>query len=155
MNCSSCKNTNLIKIDFPLMCYCDDRKYMCDQIDAYLCLDCGHIDLFSTTKVSNYNETVAKIKGMQQEIDKLHCQLEQLQNPETAQKIEDQIEKTKIKLEDLDITIRQQCDLKENLRGFQRELSNLPKEIAYIKTKLNDLEHEFNKIESDFEQGKF
>ena len=157
MKCTFCGNENIVKTYFPIISYGDGGAKISEEVDVYFCLDCGHYDFFSKTKVNRYYETIAWINDTEKKIEDLHLRLAELQNPMVAQQIKDKIQRVETELKSVDITIRQQQALKLKLSNLGIELRNIPYEIKKIeeeihrlefdlKTKICEFEHEYTKI---------
>lgn len=58
MKCTFCGNENLVKTSFPMESYGDGGASVSNDVDVYLCLDCGHFEFFSTKKANKYYGSV-------------------------------------------------------------------------------------------------
>ena len=106
MKCTFCGNENIVKTYFPIISYGDGGADISKEVDVYFCLDCGHYDFFSKTKVNRYYETITWINDTEKKIENLHLKLVELQNPMVEQKVKDKIQRVETKLKSVDITIR-------------------------------------------------
>lgn len=155
MKCTSCGNTNLVKTHLPMNSYGDGGASVSNEVDVYLCLDCGHYELFSTKQANRYYETAAWIRQTEAEIDALRNELNELQDPAIAQKIGKKITSVENQLRSMDITIRQQQRLKTKLSELKRKLDSIPMEIRRIEEKIHSLESELGTKKHNFEFGIF
>ena len=148
MKCTSCGNTNLVKTSFPV-----DSHHVSRQVEAYLCIECGHYEFYSQEKAKAYHATVAIIKDMEQELENLRNELEILQSPTTIQTINDDIQAIEMQLNSLDITIRQQQQLKAKHSELNRRLSVLPSKISRKTNHINAMESKLSTIKSNLASG--
>lgn len=155
MKCTSCGNTNLVKAYFPMSSYGDGGASVSNDVDVYLCLDCGHYEFYSTKHATRHYEAAAWIRKTETEIDELRNELNGLQSPLTAQKINEEIKSIETQLQSLDITIRQQQELRTKLSELKRKLNFIPREISRIKDKISRLESELRTKKYNFEHGNF
>ncbi len=151
MKCTSCGNTNLVKTYFPL----DGETDLSNKVEVYLCLECGHYEFFSMEKVADYKQTSSKISEMEREIVSLRLELERLQDPATTKKINDEIRTVKTQLSSLDITIRQQQELKMKLSELNGKLTAIPNKIRITKDRLDHLISDLRTIKYNFGRGNF
>ena len=153
MKCTSCGNTNLLKTHFPLHSYGDGGAKLSEEVNVYLCLECGHYEFFSEAAINKYKVTVSIIKDIEQKIANLHCDLENLQNSTTTENIQKEIKTINEQLKSLDITIRQQQELKAKHSELTRQLQDIPNNISSKKSRLYDLESRLSTIKHNFENG--
>lgn len=151
MKCTFCGKENLVKTSFPMDSYGDGGSSVSKDVDVYLCLDCGHFEFFSTSKANKYYEDASLIRNTETEIKNLYRELEELQNPLTIQKINDEIKMVEKQLKSLDITIRQQQKLKNTLSELKRNLGSIPQKIDRIKGKIRQLESDLKTKKLYFE----
>ena len=151
MKCTFCGNENIVKTYFPIISYGDGGADISKEIDVYFCLDCGHYDFFSKTKVNRYYETITWINDTKKKIEDLHLRLAELQNPMVAQQIKDKMQSVETKLKSVDITIRQQQALKLKLSELNNKLRNMPYEIKRIEEEIRSLEFDLKTKTSNFE----
>lgn len=155
MKCTNCGSVNLIETNLPMTSYGDGGAYLSYDTDVYLCLDCGHYEIFSTKRVNRYYEVAAWINKTEAEIAELNSELSKLQNPTLTQKIHEKIKSVEKQLESVDITIRQQQKLKTKLSELKREVSSIPGKISCIKSEIRRLESELHTKKNNFENGHF
>ena len=155
MKCTSCGNTNLVKTYFPMASYGDGGASVSDMVDVYLCLDCGHYEFFSTKHANRHYDAAKWIRDTESEIDSLRRELSELENPSTTQKLNEEIKSIESQLTSLDITIRQQQELKTKLYDVKNKLSRIPSQISRIKEKIRSLESELSTRKYNFEHGSF
>ena len=132
--------------------YGDGGAFVSKDVDVYLCLDCGHFEFFSTSKANKYYEDASLIHNTEDEIKNLYRELEELQNPLTTQKINDEIEMVEAQLKSLDITVRQQQELKNTLLELRRKLESIPQKIDRIKNSIRTLESDLKTRKHNFEE---
>lgn len=155
MKCTSCGNTNLVKTYFPMDSYGDGRASVSNMVDVYLCLDCGHYEFFSTKHANRYYDAAKWIRDTESEIDTLRRELSELESPVTTQKLNEEIKSIESQLTSLDITIRQQQELKTKLYDLKNKLSRIPSQISRIKEKIRSLESELRTRKNNFDHGGF
>lgn len=151
MKCNFCGSENFVKTKFPLESFGEGGASVSHEVDVYLCLNCGHYEFFSKTKVTRFYETQTWISNTEKEIENLRCKLLELQNPTVTQNITDKIQQVEAKLKSIDITIRQQQTLKLKLSKLRTELKNMPCDIRKIEEKIRHLESELKIRRSNFE----
>ena len=155
MKCTSCGNTNLVKTYFPMDSYGDGGASVSNMVDVYLCLDCGHYEFFSTKHANRYYDAAKWIRDTESEIDTLRRELSELESPVTTQKLNEEIKSIESQLTNLDITIRQQQELKTKLYDLKNKLSRIPRQISRIKEKIRSLESELSTRKHNFDHGSF
>ena len=155
MKCTSCGNTNLVKTYFPMASYGDGGASVSDMVDVYLCLDCGHYEFFSTKHANRHYDAAKWIRDTESEIDSLRRELSELESPSTTQKLNEEIKSIESQLTSLDITLRQQQELKTKLYDLKNQLSRIPSQISRIKEKIRSLESNLSTRKYNFERGSF
>lgn len=155
MKCTSCGNTNLVKTNFPMASYGDGGASVSDMVDVYLCLDCGHYEFFSIKHANRHYDAAKWIHDTESEIDSLRRELSELESPSTTQKLNEEIKSIESQLTSLDITIRQQQELKTKLYDFKNKLSRIPSQISRVKEKIRSLESELRTRKYNFKRGSF
>ena len=155
MKCTSCGNTNLVKAHFPMDSYGDGGASVSNMVDVYLCLDCGHYEFFSTKHANRFYDAAKWIRDTESEIDTLRRELSELESPVTTQKLNEEIKSIESQLTSLDITIRQQQELKTKLYDLKNKLSRIPRQISRIKEKIRSLESELSTRKYNFDHGSF
>lgn len=155
MKCTSCGNTNLVKTYFPMDSYGDGGASVSNIVDVYLCLDCGHYEFFSTKHANKYYDAAKWISDTESEIDALRRELSELESPVITQKLNEEIKSIESQLTSLDITIRQQQELKTKLYDLKNKLSRIPSQISRIKEKIRSLESELSTRKHNFDRGSF
>lgn len=155
MKCTSCGNTNLVKTYFPMDSYGDGGASVSNMVDVYLCLDCGHYEFFSTKHANRYYDLAKWIRDTESEIDTLRRELSELESPVTTQKLNEEIKSIESQLTSVDITIRQQQELKTKRYDLKNELSRIPSQISRIKEKIRRLESELSTRKYNFDHGSF
>lgn len=155
MKCTSCGNTNLVKTYFPMDSYGDGGASVSNMVDVYLCLDCGHYEFFSTKHANRHYDAAKWIRDTESEIDTLKRELSELESPVTTQKLNEEIKSIESQLTSLDITIRQQQELKTKLHDLKNKLSRIPSQISRMKEKIRSLESELSTRKYNFDRGSF
>ncbi len=155
MKCTHCGNSNLIKTYFPLKSYGDGGAELSKEVEVYFCLECGHYELFSQAKIENYKNTLEWIRNTELKIEGLHKELEELQDPLTVQNIQNEINMCENQLKNLDITIREQQNLKDRVSTLKRQLQIIPSRITRTKDEVERLQRELNTKKYNFERGSF
>ena len=155
MKCTSCGNTNLVKTYFPMDSYGDGGASVSNMVDVYLCLDCGHYEFFSTKHANRHYDAAKWIRDTESEIDTLRRELSELESPVTTQNLNEEIKSIESQLTSLDITIRQQQELKTKLYDLKNKLSRIPSQISRIKEKIRSLESELSTRKYNFDHGSF
>lgn len=144
MKCSQCDNAKLVKANLPLEGhYCEGWW---DVIaDVYLCLECGHYEIFSPNVAGDYKETIAVIKEKNEKYSQINSNLnEHKKNLEIkTNKLKD----IESQLSSLDITIRQQQE-------FQKQVSDLKIDIKHIYNEVYKAEQIVANILEDIETKK-
>ena len=155
MKCTFCGNEILVKTSLPMESYGDGGACISNMVDVYLCLDCGHYEFFSTKHANRYYDAAKWIRDTESEIDSLSRELSELEKPSTTQKLNEEIKSIESQLTSLDITIRQQQELKTKLYDVKNKLSRIPSQISRIKEKIRSLESELSTRKYNFEHGSF
>lgn len=155
MKCTSCGNINLVKTHFPMDSYGDGGASVSNMVDVYLCLDCGHYEFFSTKHVDKYHNVAKRICDKESKLDSLKRELSELENPLNTQKLNEEIKSIESQLTSLDITIRQQQELKNKLYDAKHKLSNIAKQIPRIKREIENLESDIHSRKDRLERGYF
>ena len=155
MKCTSCGNTNLVKTYFPMDSYGDGGASVSNMVDVYLCLDCGHYEFFSTKHANRHYDAAKWIRDTESEIDTLRRELSELESPVTTQKLNEEIKSIESQLTSLNITIRQQQELKNKLYDLKKQLSFIPSQISRIKREIEILESELRTRKYNFDHGSF
>ena len=155
MKCTHCGNSNLVKTYFPLISYGDGGASVSKEVEVYFCLECGHYEFFSQAKIENYKNILNWLRNTELEIESLNKELEELQAPLFIQNIKDEIDMLENKLKSLDITIREQQEMKDRVIKLKHQLQVLPNKIERIKNKIHSLQGELSTKKNNFEHGSF
>jgi chromosome segregation ATPase len=135
--------------------YGDGGASVSNMVDVYLCLDCGHYEFFSTKHAKRHYDEAKWIRDTESEIDTLRRELSELESPVTTQELNEEIKSIERQLTSLDITIRQQQELKTKLDDLKKQLSRIPSQISRIKEKIRSLESELSTRKHNFDLGNF
>lgn len=146
--CTVCGGTNLAKYD----CYAE--QYLQINVDAYVCLDCGHIEMYACEQSHAYKETVAKVKNekyVKKEIDTREKLLEEAnKNLVSLEKKVNQCTEEVSKLEeaanDENITVKEQKNLLAKVEETKNKLNIAKVELARGQSKVRQLEYEINRF---------
>ena len=120
---------------------------------SYICAKCGHIELFETHVVDEYNEIKEEILTLSSKINELNKVKQTVALNIYA--AENEIEELENQAKSEDITVRQYNELKiliekkkshEELRKNREELEKLKKEIISIQHKLDNLNIRLKKL---------
>lgn len=142
MKCSNCGGEEFLKIG---VFNIKGEIYSASFPQSYICAKCGHIELFKTHIVDEYNSIKEEILALNAKIDKLN-KIKQI----VALNIyvaENEIEELEKQAKSEDITVRQYNELTiliekkksdEELRKNRDELEKLEQEIKSIEHKLDN-----------------
>ena len=144
MKCSQCGGEKFIETQ--LWGY--DFSYGQMTVEVYLCVECGHHELFNKTLAEKYRALCKEIEDIKTKIIPLEKAIEQFNY--VVSKYDDETKKLITKSNNLDITIREQKELMKQIevRNKDRE-KNLPKrprkeeaELSQLYSRLKQLEKE-------------
>lgn len=146
--CTVCGGTNLANYD------CYNEQYLQINVDAYVCLDCGHIEMYACEQSHAYKKTVAKVeneKYVKKEIDKREKLLEEAnKNLVSLEKKVNQCTEEVSKLEeaanDENITVKEQKNLLAKVEETKNKLNIAKVELARGQSKVRQLEYEINRF---------
>ncbi len=144
MKCTNCGCKKLIKTREPFGSWGQDVTGYADKTLAiYSCFDCGHLEFFSTDAIDEYKENISRKSSILIELENLRKDLNDLENNPTSLEIQNLEER----LKSLDITVREQQELKNKLSELSAKIRRLPDKIRPIKRQIKELEEELKKIE--------
>ena len=144
MKCSQCGGEKFIETQ--LWGY--DFSYGQMTVEVYLCVECGHHELFNKTLAEKYRALCKEIEDIKTKIITLEKAIDQFNY--VVSKYDDETKKLITKSNNLDITIREQKELMKQIevRNKDRE-KNLPKrprkeeaELSQLYSRLKQLEKE-------------
>ena len=157
MKCTHCNSTKLIKTDLSNIFRIggDGTITVSKTLEVYMCEECGHIEMFDSSLITKNKRT----KEVNEHFDSMFLEQnekkELLVNGEKNKSLHDELYRITIKLQSLDITIREQqelklrvIDIKRELSLIENEISNIQKEVCRLK---REREQKLNKINSDYE----
>lgn len=109
--------------------------------EAYLCKECGHIDIFSDSLLKYYKTAEEEDKRKKQETILKVNELTAKKNKLTASIApkESRIKELGQLLSSEDITIRQQKEYKTELSQLTNELTVLKRQLGDLKTELENI----------------
>ena len=133
LKCTFCGSNELIKSALPYCSGCDEfGRVSCndDDVEVYLCLSCGHIEIFRTSKVKEYSELCKKIAQYEEKLNKAKPKIEERKayNEEVMNERRALVEERKQleeESESLDITIRRKQELTTLIKEKSDELMEL------------------------------
>ena len=137
MKCTQCNSNNLVKTNLKNLFYVSgDAKLLASStLETYVCEDCGHVEFFDGSFLSKKKEEEKINEYYNKLLDELKTKKEELVSGKmTELKIE--LGKIGIQLNNLDITIRQQTDLKNKANDINKELKIIDAEIAKINNRI-------------------
>jgi len=156
MKCSQCGNEKLVKSSIPMES-CGDgwSEISKKEVDIYLCTSCGHYEFFSMKKVHKYEEMTLIIKGKRDEIAKLETEMKDYYSEEKEKSIIKRIADIEEELKNIDITIRQQQKLKDELKNLNQRLKNFPINRDSLRQKISQKWSKLLEIEKQIKNGDF
>lgn len=113
------------------------HKSLYNHLEAFICMDCAHIDWFSEKIVVALKERDSRFSQLNIELETLQKRL--LDSKANLSTIEVKIAETEEKANSLDITIREQQILLGTLESLKTEHSNIQYEIRTIEQSICDL----------------
>ena len=134
MKCTHCNSTKLIKTDLSNIFRIggDGTITVSKTLEVYMCEECGHIEMFDSSLITKNKRT----KEVNEHFDSMFLEQnekkELLVNGEKNKSLHDELYRITIKLQSLDITIREQQELKLRVIDIKRELSLIENEISNI-----------------------
>ena len=143
MKCTQCNSTHLVKTNLKNLFYVsgDARLLASSTLEVYVCEECGHVEFFDSSFLSKnkeeekindyYNKLINQLK--QEKEEKFNCKIREL---------EIELGKANIKLNDLDITVRQQSEIKNRVSEINKELIAIDREIEKNNTLIKKYESE-------------
>lgn len=143
MKCTQCGCKKLLQVELPF--YTIDGRIR-TQAKVYTCYECGHLELFDKSVSLDYKNNVRNLEKYTTELSELKKKLVELENPLVLTMLEDDCKTIERELSSLDITLRQQQELKSKLYELQINIKNRPKEVATLKQKINELERHIKEL---------
>lgn len=142
MKCTQCGCKKFIKLKGlgGLLYTGDSYVGKGESTSIYVCFECGHFEFFNSSSVEEYKYCERLVNELPREIEELRAQLAALEDPNLIPGIEAEIKQAEQQLRSLDITIRQQGELKEKVRNLRRRIENMPRQIRDLKDKISCLE---------------
>ena len=143
MKCTQCNSTHLVKTDLRNLCYVwgDSDLMISSTLEVYVCEDCGHVEFFDSSFLNKnkeeeqindyYNKLINQLK--QEKEEKFNCKIREL---------EIELGRANVKLNDLDITVRQQSEIKNRIAEINKELIAIDREIEKNNTLIKKYESE-------------
>ena len=147
MKCTQCGCKKFVKTDSPFGVQGDAWSTTRASLSIYACCECGHLEFFDPYHVGEYQGCVRDIKNIPLEIEELKKQLSELQEPTVLLSVKEEMKQIEQKLTSIDITIRQQQELKEKLKKLRITASDIPQKINQIESKIWKLEKELSEAE--------
>lgn len=148
--CTCCGGTTLE----PYTAY--SEQYLESNVESFVCLDCGHIELFASTYSREWKyvqESVKKRKYVKIEVSRRKTKIDslKLKLPFLEEKVrlaEDEVSRLESMSKDLDITLRQQQDILSNLENAKVTLRDSEKLLVDAQVTIRNLESEINKLQT-------
>ena len=132
MKCTQCSSENLVISKLPFDYWGDGGACLSEEIDVYLCLECGHYEMFSMTRVMIYKNAIKCIEDLEKDVPHLKDKIKELEKDDSILKQEIMDTKSKINKFGIDITIRQQQDLQAKIEELRDARSKNAKEISKL-----------------------
>ena len=159
MKCSNCGSSNLLETDFPLKVDGMHPECVVHQasINVYVCLNCGHYEIYSTKDLNKIKSIRNELIDMQKLLE--HCENQKKSFAENSNqqidKIRNEILDLRKKSANLDITVREKNKIDERIISLNNKISdltnkqsialkNLEKEIKNIKEKILKIKNEIH-----------
>ena len=156
MKCSQCGSEKLVKASIPMNSYGDGGSEISEKdVDIYLCTNCGHYELFSMKKVKDYESLVSQIEEYRMQLKELEKELSALNNKESIEALNNRIIEIENQLSSIDITVRQQQELQDELKSLKLKQKNLPSSISFIESKIRPIREKVYQMESQLKYGEF
>lgn len=143
MKCTQCGNKNLIKSYFGIQIR-GDAFLDKDKFETYLCLECGHYELFAPKLVEEYKTAEAKKQAAKFRLEILNRELQELKASITP--LDKEISRIEKELQNDDITVRKQKELKEKLHDLQSKKRSLPCQIQRHESEIKRHEDEIKRL---------
>ena len=142
MKCTQCNSTNLVKTRLGELFYVwgDAQMLVSETLEIYVCEECGHIEFFDSSFLSKKNEEETINESYNKLISELTNKKELIDGK--TKELEIELGKVMIQLSDLDITVRQQTQLKSRADEINRELKEIDKSIEKINTQISKYQSE-------------
>ena len=124
MKCTQCGNNELKKTNPPYEIYGD--AYFKSVADTYICLNCGHYEIFDTKKIEEFKSTCEEIEKFERmifELDKIIADLDK-----EKEKLNQELRQLEEESKNKDITMRQH----EQILLKIKEKKDINKLIAHI-----------------------
>jgi chromosome segregation ATPase len=151
MKCTQCGCENLtpINIESLISISGDASMRNSESLKIYTCSNCGHLEFFDNGLNEKMAEESEIEKKYEKEISVLIEKQNQIENGELKQ-LKEELACIESQLKSLDITIRQQQELKKNVKTLNAKIENVLCEIRKIKTEIERLKsnqaHELAKV---------
>ena len=148
--CSCCGGTSFE----PYTVY--SEQYLESNVESFVCLDCGHIELFALTysrEWKSVQERVEKRRYVEIEVSKRKTQIDALKLKlpcleEQVRVSEEEVSKLETMSKDLDITLRQQQEILSNLEKAKVTLRDNKRLLEDAQRTIKNLEYEINKLQT-------
>lgn len=154
MKCTQCGCENLVPINISsLLDVWDACIHNGPSLKIYVCCNCGHLEFFDNEFPKKLAEESEIEKKYKKEISVLIEEQNQIENGELKQ-LKEELACVEMQLKSLDITIRQQQELKKKEETLNAKIEKVLCEIRKIKTEIERLRsnqaHELNKVRSKY-----
>ena len=140
MKCTQCGCENLIPINIESLISISGDAWMrnSESLKIYTCRNCGHLEFFDNGLNEKMAEESEIEKKYEKEISVLIEKQNQIENGELKQ-LKEELACIESQLKSLDITIRQQQELKKNVKTLNAKIEKVLCEIRKIKTEIERL----------------
>lgn len=154
MKCSQCGNDKLVKSFIPMEAWGDGSSEISKEyVDVYLCVKCGHYELFSMKKVYEYEKISSAIDELEKELPPLKQKLLEYRNDEKS--INNKVSELEDALKSIDITIRQQQELKIELNAVKQKQKELPFAISRVNGEIQAINTKIWNLKQKLRSGNF
>jgi chromosome segregation ATPase len=153
MKCTQCDCENLIPIRLKSLIdvSSDALMYNSESLKVYACRNCGHLEFFD----NGLNEKLAKESEIEKqyakELTALVQQQVEMKNGELKQ-LQEELACVESQLKSLDITVRQQQELKQKAEDLKAKIQQISNEIYKIERGIKAVE---SKKAHELEQVRF
>lgn len=148
MKCTSCGSNNLINTRCVPFGVYGDATFEANKDNVFICLECGHIELYNLYFVKKYKESHKRYDEINKELLLIDAQIKKLENtPFDSSKYEMKIKQLEDEIETLTNLgtggkiIRARED---SIKDYKRLIKN--KNDMEINSKINDLKNKRNEL---------
>ena len=141
MKCTQCDSKSLTKINLEDLFYVsgDASLKTSNTLEVYVCKECGHLEFFDNAINTKQKEEQEVIEKFDKEL-KILIEKRDFIKTGKLKELTEELSKVEKQLTSLDITIRQQQELKKQVRKLNAEIKKVNVEIYKIDTETKELE---------------